>query len=72
MGELVGAAGVEVPPDALDAMRRLGRHFIPARYPDAHPSGSAAAHYAKADSSDAIRDAEAVLNVVDDAWRSLR
>lgn len=71
LGELAEAAGVGFPPDVLDAMRRLGRHYIPARYPDAHPSGPAAAHYAEADSAEAIRDAEAVLRAVDEAWRSL-
>jgi HEPN domain-containing protein len=55
----------------LDAMRRLGRHYIPARYPDAHPSGPAAAHYAEADSAEALRDAETVLDAVDQAWSSL-
>jgi HEPN domain-containing protein len=58
-------------PDVLDAMRRLSRHYIPARYPDAHPSGPAAAHYAEADSAEAIGDAEVVLHAVDEAWRSL-
>lgn len=71
LGELAGAAGVDFPPGVLDAMRRLGRHYIPARYPDAHPSGPAWAHYAEADSVEAIRDAEAVLGAVDEAWRSL-
>jgi len=71
LGELAGAAGVEFPPTVLDAMRRLGRHYIPARYPDAHPSGPAAAHYAEADSAEAIRDANAVLAAIDEAWESL-
>ena len=71
LGELAGAAGVELPLEVLDAMRRLGRHYIPARHPDAHPSGPAAAHYGEADSAEAIRDAEAVLQAVDEAWRSL-
>lgn len=71
LGELAGAAGIDLQPTVLDAMRRLGRHYIPARYPDAHPSGAAAEHYAESDSAEAIRDAEGVLGAVDDAWRSL-
>src|SRR6266536_4746677 len=35
LGELIGAAGIDFSPGVLDAMRRLGRHYIPARYPDA-------------------------------------
>lgn len=54
-----------------EADRALAGHDIPARYPDAHPSGPAAAHYAEADSVEAIRDAEAVLRAVDQAWESL-
>jgi HEPN domain-containing protein len=72
LGELAVASGVELPTEVLDAMRRLGRHYIPARYPDAHPTGSAAAHYAAADSAEAIEDAERILDAVDRAWGSLR
>lgn len=72
LGELALASGVELSEDVLDAMRRLGRHDIPARYPDAHPSGPAAAHYGASDSAKAMRDAEAVLRAIDDAWGSLR
>jgi HEPN domain-containing protein len=71
LGADAGAAGVDFTEDVLDGMRRLGRHYIPARYPDTHPEGPAAAHYAAADSAEAIRDAEVVLGAVDSAWRSL-
>lgn len=71
LGELVLDARLEVPEGVLDAMRRLSRHYIPARYPDAHPSGTAAAHYGEADSAEAIRDAEAILDAIDRAWNSL-
>jgi HEPN domain-containing protein len=71
LGELALAAGAELPEDALDAMRRLGRHYIPARYPDAHPAGTAAAHYAGSDSADAIGDAETVLRAIDRVWDAL-
>ncbi|HXF98196.1 MAG TPA: HEPN domain-containing protein [Gaiellaceae bacterium] len=71
LGERAAEAGAAFPPEVLDAMRRLGRHYIPARYPDAHPSGPAAAHYAEADAAEALADAEAVLGAVDRAWESL-
>jgi HEPN domain-containing protein len=71
LGELAVDSGVALSRGTLDAMRRLGRHDIPARYPDAHPSGSAGAHYGASDSAEAIRDAEAVLAAIDEAWRSL-
>jgi len=71
LGELATEAGVELQPEVLDAMRRVGRHYIPARSPDAHPSGPAAAHYGESDSAEAIADAAAVLDAIDRAWSSL-
>ncbi len=68
LGESVASAGLEVPLAALDAMRRLGRHYIPARYPDAHASGPASAHYGERDAREAIADAELVLGFVDRSW----
>src|SRR5919204_4944936 len=49
LGESAAAAGLEIPANEVDAMRRLGRHYIPARYPDAHASGPASAHYGERD-----------------------
>lgn len=72
LGDMLREAGVEVSSDAMDRMRRLGRHYIPARYPDAHASGPASAHYGAADSAEALDDAEALLAVVDGIWESLR
>jgi HEPN domain-containing protein len=69
--EAAAAAGIDVPADAADAARRLSRHYIPARYPDAHPAGSPAAHYGRSDADEAVRDAERVLALVDGAWESL-
>jgi HEPN domain-containing protein len=71
LGDLVREAGVQLPDAVLDAMRRLGRHYIPARYPDAHPEGPAAAHYGASDSAEAIADADVVLAFVDGAWSAL-
>lgn len=72
LGEAARAAGLDVPPEVGDAFRRLGRHYIPARYPDAHASGPAGSHYGEADAEEALRDAKAVLRFVDDRWSSLR
>ena len=64
-------AGVEVPPDLKDALARLARHYIPARYPDAHPAGSVSARYRASDSAAAIADAQQALDFIDASWRSL-
>ncbi len=72
LGEAFREAGVEPTDRVLDRMRRLGRHYIPTRYPDAHASGPPAFHYGASDSSEAIQDAEAILAFVDRAWGSLR
>ena len=72
LGDLIAAAGIEVPTSERDAMRRLGRHYIPARYPDAHASGPAAAHYGAADAAEAIGDAERILAFVDTSWGRLK
>jgi HEPN domain-containing protein len=72
LAELGTEAGLEVPSRVEDAARRLGRHYIPARYPDAHPSGPAGAHYGAADAEEALRDAGEILGFVDRTWGSLR
>ena len=71
LGEGLEEGGIEVAGHVADRLRRLGRHYIPARYPDAHPSGPAGSHYGEADSAEALEDAEAVLRFVDGAWESL-
>lgn len=71
LGELAREAGVEVPDEIAAVLRRLGRHYIPARYPDAHAMGEPGAHYGDSDAREAIADAEAVLAFVDRAWSGL-
>jgi HEPN domain-containing protein len=58
-------------PDVVDAARRLGRHYIAARYPDAHAAGPAGDHYGASDAGDAIADVEGILAFVDQAWQTL-
>lgn len=71
LGEEVGKSGIEVSTHLQDALARLSRHYIPARYPDAHPAGSAASRYRGSDATAAIADAEQVLRFADESWRSL-
>jgi HEPN domain-containing protein len=60
-----------VPPVIQAALRRLSRHYIPARYPDAHPSGSPGVYYGREDSEQALDDRDLVSGFVDDIWRQL-
>ncbi len=65
------ALGVDWSPIA-DGADELSRHYIPARYPDAHPSGTPDEHYNPTSSRLAFAYADAILRAVDDAWRELR
>ncbi len=65
------AGGVPVSADLEGALLRLKRHYIPARYADAHPGGAASDQYLESDARAAIADAEAILTFVDDAWERL-
>ena len=71
LAELLDDAGVAVPADVGDACRRLGRHYIPARYPDAHASGPPGMHYGSRDAEEALRDAGLILALVDGRWAEL-
>ena len=52
-------------------IRRLTRHYIPARYPDAHPSGAPQAHYVAEDAEEALLDARDILDWTSDIWRRI-
>ena len=54
-----------------DAAARLSRHYIPARYPDAHASGAPIAHYTEADAQQAADDAGSIFAAIDAAWDEL-
>lgn len=62
----------ELPSDLADSLRRLSRHYIPTRYPDAHPSGTPGGHYGTTDADEAITDAQRVLTTVVDVFEQLR
>lgn len=71
LGDLVNEKELALDPDVADAVRRLARHYIPSRYPDAHASGTVAEHYGASDASSAIEDAELVLAFADRIWSEL-
>ena len=58
--ELLGPFS-DVPSGVADAARRLDRHYIGARYPNAHPAGAPGDLYTELDAEQALRDAEAVV-----------
>lgn len=71
-GAWAEAVGETLDADLVASLQRLSRHYIPARYPDAHPGGSPGAHYGEADSAQAVADAERVASAVERAWARLR
>ncbi len=71
LADLVKQAGVDISPSLRDALVRLGRYYIAARYPDAHAGGGAAPHYTVTDANEALRDADDVLAFVDRTWKDL-
>jgi HEPN domain-containing protein len=59
----------ELPDPVADALRRLSRHYIPPRYPDAHPGDSPPlAHYGPNDAQEAASDADLLIGYVDEVW----
>jgi HEPN domain-containing protein len=64
--------GFALPDEIADTLRRLGRLYIPSRYPDAHAAGEVSSHFGASDSEAAIRDARDVLNWVDSEWSKVR
>lgn len=60
-------ANLDPPAGVFDAARRLDHHYIPTRYPDAHPAGAPGDMYTRLDGERALADCEAVL-----AWAGRR
>jgi HEPN domain-containing protein len=71
LSDVTTQSGIEVPMNVKDALVRLGRHYIPSRYPDAHAAGGAARHYTASDATDALRDAGDILAFVDRTWEQI-
>ena len=72
LGEMAAEAGVALGEELTDALERLARHYIPARYPDAHAGGNPGRRYGRGASEEALLDAELVLALVDEKWFELR
>lgn len=64
----VGLAGFELTEEVRAAASRLGRHYIPSRYPDAHATGSPGQHYRESDWVQAQADTQTILNFIDTVW----
>jgi HEPN domain-containing protein len=67
----VADAGVDLPEEIAAAARELARHYIPARYPDAHPASSPGSRYVADDARGALEAARRILRFVDDQWTGL-
>ena len=53
-----------VPAELLDSARALDKHYIPTRYPNAHPSGAPGELYTAPEADRALVDAEMVIEYV--------
>jgi len=51
----------QVPDGLLDAARALDLHYIPARYPNGHPSGAPAENYGPLQSREALEHARQIV-----------
>ncbi len=63
-------AGVDLPADLEDALKRLSRHYVMPRYPDVVPEAEPAAFYGRTDADEALKDAQKVIGAVDEVWHS--
>ncbi|MFX0114540.1 MAG: HEPN domain-containing protein [Candidatus Hodarchaeota archaeon] len=50
-----------LPPNLLNKAKRLDRHYIPSRYPNAHDSGAPMDFHTEEDAKDAIKSAQAII-----------
>lgn len=57
------AAGSRPPPRILSAARELDRHYIPSRYPNAHPAGAPHEAYDEQTSARAIGAAREIVEL---------
>ncbi len=71
LGAMAEEAGLVLSDPVADALERLARHYIPARYPDAHAAGSPATRYGHRASKEALFDGELVLAFADETWEQL-
>lgn len=52
---------IAVPPELLDLARELDQHYIPSRYPNAHPEGAPYRFYTRGAATRAVSSAETIL-----------
>jgi HEPN domain-containing protein len=69
---VAGVFGGDWPPGLVEPAMRLGRHYLPARYPDAHPTGAPDDRYTAGDARGAVDDAVCLVNAVDEMAARLR
>lgn len=70
--ELLEAFPAEAAPsqEIKESGRNLDRHYVPSRYPNAHPSGAPRQSYTEDDARRAVADAEKVVNWCDQGFPS--
>jgi len=64
--------GHDWPSGLVEPAMRLGRHYLPARYPDAHPTGAPEERYTSSDAETAHDDAVGLVAAVDAMAARLR
>ena len=62
--EELGGLGVGITEELLGFARRLDKHYIPTRYPNAHPAGSPFKYYDQKDASESLKGARAIVQFV--------
>lgn len=60
----IAALQIAVPQAIFESAKRLDRHYIPTRYPNAYPSASPFEFYNASDAEQALDDAEKVIAFV--------
>lgn len=61
----------QIPGDMIDRALELDKAYIPTRYPNAHPAGSARSRYTKAEAERLIDHAEQIVRVCTDLLSAL-
>lgn len=70
--EALKKLGIEAKDELFSFARNLDKHYIPTRYPNAHPSKSPFQYYDQADASQAIDNANFIIQFAKEAWAELK
>ncbi|MFQ5976847.1 MAG: HEPN domain-containing protein [Candidatus Heimdallarchaeota archaeon] len=65
-------SSLEVKSPLIDQAKKLDRHYIPARYPNSHPSGAPADYYSHQDGLEAIGYAEEIYIFCENQIRTIQ